>query len=222
MDPKKTGVVVRGQRFQFGSAEWPAGKGVLQVYAPVALERNPALAELIPKFRDAMTGAPVVAVPDRYLHVTIDVVADVPLERIPDSELRELAAAIGENLTDVPPFRGTAGPAIAGGTGAKLYISPASPLMLAQRQVRTAIRAVRGEPAATWIQPRPHVTTHFCTLPPGETIDSDPWNRNLYKAVDSLLAPIEITHVLLVEVRADDTTREFSWSPVSDPIPLAG
>lgn len=50
--------MVRGQRPLVGSAEWPAGKGVLQEYAPVALERNPALAELIPKFRDAITGAP--------------------------------------------------------------------------------------------------------------------------------------------------------------------
>jgi hypothetical protein len=213
---------VHGQQFQFGSALWPEGQGVLQVYAPVDLGKHPDLMELIRASRQAMSGAPVVAVEDRYMHVTIDVVAGVTVDEVPDSERTALAEAIGESLRDLPVFCGTVGPVVAGGAGAKLYISPASPLELVQQRVRTVIRTLRGEASATWTQPRPHVTSHFCTLPAGETVDSDPWNRRLYKGADSLLAPIEITHVLLVDVRADNTTREFSWTPVSDPIPLAG
>lgn len=212
---------MRGQKFQFGSEEWPKGKGVLQVYAPVALERNSALAVLISKFRQAMTGSPVVAVEDRYLHVTIDVIAGATEDRISESERAELVTALHKALSDVPSFQGSVGPAVAGGTGAKMYISPAAPLELVQRRVREVIRAVRGDAAATWIQPRPHVTTHFCTLPEGQTTDSDPWSRKLYKAADALVVPLEISEVMLVDVRADNGTCAFTWTAASEPIPLA-
>ncbi|RBO91356.1 hypothetical protein [Nocardia puris] len=209
-----------GQKFQFGSSVWPQGRGVVQVYALVDLDKHIELAELLRAARQAMDGAPVVAVRDEHVHVTIDVVAGVTADRIPNSERAELAVAISDALADVPIFRGTVGPTVAGGTGAKMYISPASPLVLVQDQVRKAIRTLRGDAASTWTQPRPHLTTHFCTAPDGEIVDSDPWNRRLYKAADSLLAPIEIAYVQLVDVRADNATKAFSWTPVSDPIPL--
>ncbi|WP_328435834.1 hypothetical protein [Nocardia puris] len=74
----------------------------------------------------------------------------------------------------------------------------------------------------TWAPTRPHASLHYCNLPTGQYESSDRWNRLLRKAADSLLAPLEVTQVVLVDVRPDNVTKDLTWTAVSDPIPLAG
>lgn len=101
--------------FEFGTAPWPDGASVLQVYLPVdlALEANRELAGLISQWLAAVRDAPVVPVADDHLHVTLDVVADRVAEEIPDAERAELATALRHRLHDWPTYRGTADSALA-------------------------------------------------------------------------------------------------------------
>ena len=197
------------QRFEFGDQPWPAGCGVLQVYALVDLAANPELAELVDQAQTAMHGAPVTLVDDDVLHVTLDVVAGVTAQQVPPADREQLAGALRARLADVPAYQGFAGSPIAYVSGPILDISPAGPLVRVQHEVRDVLRAVRGEAACTWRQAKPHLSLGYCHT----AADSDPWARRL-RRIDPNHAPLAITSVAVVEVQPDEDTKRLEWTVV--------
>jgi len=190
---------------------------VLQVYAPIDLTINRELAGMIAKARRAMQGAPVALVEDRFLHTTIDVVAGVTADLVPQAERDELAAALGSRLATVPAYHGSAGSCLAYVSGPVIDVSPAAALREVQSAVRHVIRRVRGESACTWSQAKPHISLGYCPTQTG----SDPWGRKL-RQIDPNHVPLHITSVALVDVRPDNVTKRLEWTAVAPPIPLAG
>uniref|UniRef100_UPI003F495837 2'-5' RNA ligase family protein n=1 Tax=Pseudonocardia sp. CA-138482 TaxID=3240023 RepID=UPI003F495837 len=205
---------VRPYAFSFGDRPWPPDGAVLQVYMPVDLVTNRELAELIERWRAAVRGAPVAWLPDRMLHVTLDVVADATAEHISDRERGELADALAERLAGWPCYQGLAGSALAYPSGVVVDISPAGPLCALAGQVRAALRAVRGAAAVTWRQSKPHVSLGYAHA----VADSDPWQRAL-RQIDPAHAPLRLAEVHLVEVHADPATARLEWESVAA-IPL--
>lgn len=205
------------QQFHFGAQPWPDGAGVLQIYAPVSLELNPELAILISQCRAVTQGAPVTEVEDAFLHLTLDVIADVTAEHIPQVERDVLDAALRKRLADVPVVYASAGSPLAYATGVILDVGDAAPLRGLQYAVREVIGDVRGPAACTWQQSKPHVSLSYCHTP----CDSDPWARKV-RQVDPNHAPLTIDSASLVEVRPDNATKALEWTAVAPPIPLAG
>ena len=72
--------------FMYGDQPWPEGITTLQLYAPVDLALNPELAELLPRWRTALDGAPVWLVENEHLHVTLDMISDAPCDDITTEE----------------------------------------------------------------------------------------------------------------------------------------
>jgi hypothetical protein len=206
---------MKPQQFQFGDQPWPEGKGVVQVYAPIDLAINPELAELVGKCRAAAHGAPVTDIDDRFLHATIDVVAGVTSDQVPQAERDELAAALRDRLADVPCYEGSAGSFLAYASGFVLDTSPAAPLREVQRVVREVIREVCGDTACTWSQAKPHISLSYCHT----ACDSDLWARKA-RQVDPNHAPLRIRSVALVDVRPDNVAKRLEWSPIAAPILL--
>ncbi|MGH3585139.1 MAG: hypothetical protein ACRDQ0_02350, partial [Pseudonocardia sp.] len=142
-------------------------------------------------------------------------------EDIPDSERAELLEALRDRLTGWPVYRGSAGSALAYGSGVVVDISPAAPLGDLARAVREVLRAVRGEAAGTYRQPKAHLSLAYAH----STADSDPWQSKLRK-VDPNHAVIELAEVHLVdvrvEVRPDSETPTFTWESLGAQIRLTG
>jgi hypothetical protein len=207
---------MKPQQFQFGDQPWPEGQGVLQVYAPIDLAINPELAELVGKCRAASQGAPVTEVDDRFLHITLDVVAGCTSDQVSPAKRDELADALRVRLASVPAYQGSAGSCLAYVSGFVLDISPAGPLREVQRAVRSVIREVCGDAACTWSQAKPHIGLSYCHT----ATDSDPWQRKARQA-DPNHAPLRIGSVALVDVRPDNATKRLEWSPVAPAMPLA-
>jgi 2'-5' RNA ligase len=201
---------VKPQVFEFGSAPWPDGLTVLQVYAPVMLRANSELAGLVIRWRAALHGAPLALVSDDQLHITLDVVADRPAGEVSAQERATLAAALQDRLTGWPCYHGSAGSALAYSSGAVVDISPAEPLVRLGREVRTVLQDVRGPASATWRQAKPHISLGYAR----ELADSDPWQRAL-RQVDPNHAPLYLDEVHLVEVQANSATKELTWGSVA-------
>lgn len=201
--------------FMYGAEPWPEGITTLQLYAPVDLTLNPELAELLPRWRAALDGAPVGLVQDKDLHVTLDMISDAPGGNITPAERTALADTIRHALVDMPAYRGRIGGALAYRSGAVLDISPAEPLRHLHMTLRRAIHEVRG-PDSTKFQPsKAHVSLAYAT----GTANSDIYQSKLRK-IDPNNAPLRLDEVQLVELNMDHDAGQVWWTTVAS-FPLA-
>ena len=194
----------------FGSDPWPAGVTTLQFYAPVDLTRNPELAKLVLRWRDALSSVPVTLVEDQWLHVTLEAITDKPAGEISQAERNELAGAVQEALKNVPAYSGTAGSCLAYLSGAIVDISPAQPLLELHRILRHAVHSVRGSGSTAYQPSKPHMSLGYAT----KTVNSDPIQRQLRK-VDPNNAPLHLSEVQLVEISIDQQDSRLEWETVA-------
>lgn len=195
--------------FMYGDQPWPPGITTLQLYAPVSLELNPELAELLPRWRAALDGAPVWLVEDEHLHVTLDMVSDAPAGEITSDERRALAASLRQAVAEFPVYRGRAGGCLSYSSGAVVDVSPAEPLRRLHLALRRAIHAVRGPDSTGYRVPKAHISVAYASA----TADSDFYQSRL-RQVDPNGAPLQLDEVQLVEVGVDQTTGRLEWTTV--------
>ena len=212
---RRQGVAVERYVFMYGSEPWPPGITTLQLYAPVSLELNPELAELLPRWRAALEGAPVGLVQDKDLHVTIDMISDAPGGDITAAERTALADAIRQGLAGTPAYRGRIGGALAYRSGAILDISPAEPLRQLHLTLRRAIHSVRGPSSTQYRVPKAHASIAYAT----GTANSDDYQSRL-RQVDPNNAPLRLDEVQLVELHMDHQAGQVWWTTVAS-FPLA-
>lgn len=196
--------------FMYGAEPWPEGITTLQLYAPVDLSANPELAELLPRWRTALDGAPVGLVQDKDLHVTLDMISDAPGGDITAAERTALAEAIREALVNEPAYRGRIGGALAYRSGAILDISPAEPIRKLHLALRRAIHTVRGPNSTQYRVPKAHVSIAYAT----GTANSDDYQSKL-RQVDPNNAPLRLDEVQLVELNMDHQAGQVWWTTVA-------
>jgi 2'-5' RNA ligase len=201
--------------FRYGSAPWPAGVSALQIYAPLNLAQNSVLAGLLPRWRAALTGAPVALVPDDQLHITLDMVTDAPAGDIPAHERAQLVDVLAAVAAGRPAYRGHAGGALAYTSGAVVDVSPAEPLRQLHLVLRRAIHAVRGPDSTGYRVPKAHISIAYAKA----AADSDRYQSRL-RQVDPNGAPLHLDEVQLVEVGVDQAAGQLRWTTVAS-FPLA-
>ncbi|WP_157845576.1 2'-5' RNA ligase family protein [Kitasatospora phosalacinea] len=179
----------------FGTVPWSEGLRVLQVYALPDPPAEPALRALVSGVRAAMSGAPIVPIPDERLHVTLDMVTDAPAHAVTARERAALAGALREALAGTAPVALLAGSATVTPRGVLIDLHPDGELADLQRRVRAAIHAVRGPDSTGYRLGVIHLSAGYAAA----DTDTDPLTVLLHR-VRPGHAPLTLRRVALVEV----------------------
>jgi hypothetical protein len=149
------------------------------------------------------------------LHLTIEMVADVPAADISAGERQSLTDALHKALADVAPFETEVGPPIGNRAGAVLDVWPEDRAVALQDRVRAAIRTTRGDAALQHDGGRLHVQLGYSY----QAANSDSLNSRL-RAITPRRARLRIDTVHLLNVRfaiAPDTGGwRLSWKPLAE------
>ncbi|MFI7337010.1 2'-5' RNA ligase family protein [Streptomyces sp. NPDC050085] len=146
---------------------WEDGFAALHAYLAPRAGVDDELLALAHACRPAMLSYPIdPAIPAEpgtpgTLHVTIEMIADVPACDISVRERDVLIDALRKELADVAPFVAELGPPLAGRAGAVLDVWPDGQVLALQERVRAAIRATRGEAALVHSGGRPHCSLGY-------------------------------------------------------------
>lgn len=138
--------------FQWGTEPWKEGTApsLLHVYVPVALGRNPELAELVHGVRAATKGDPLTHVGDEWLHITIYQLSSQPAAEIQEAERQALATELTRQMKTVAPFTITVGSTLAYGTGLIFDLGPDEPLNELRTAATRAFEVVFGSGATEY------------------------------------------------------------------------
>jgi 2'-5' RNA ligase len=102
------------------------------------------LHEVAARYRAALSDLPAVtAVPDRWLHLTVQGVGFT--DEVTDDDLRAITAEAGARLADMEPFEIQLGPAVVADEAIALPAQPESDVRAVRRAIRAAIADVWGE-----------------------------------------------------------------------------
>jgi 2'-5' RNA ligase len=180
---------------RFADRPWNSGESVLQVFAVPDVSVDHALSVLIKACRTAMKPFPIRPLSNEKLHVTLEMVTDVPADRIPAAERAELITSLENHLADIPAFRFLAGSPVANKAGAYLDCWPDDDLNTLHHAVRSAVRAVRGPQAVSYSGGRPHCSLGYSWA----NGDSDAL-QSVLRAISPSHAPFTVAGVVLAEV----------------------
>ncbi|MFE4869519.1 2'-5' RNA ligase family protein [Streptomyces sp. NPDC056682] len=167
----------------------------LHVYAVPDLALDTDLGTLVEACRRVMEPFPILSLHDGLLHITLEVVADVPSEAVSAAERADLIAALETSLADTPPFTVLAGSPVASKAGAFLDCWPDDGLTSLHQKVRSAVQAVRGPGAVVYSGGRPHCGLGYSYA----AADSDPLQSAL-RAISPSHAEFTVNQVVLVDV----------------------
>ncbi|MBD0690933.1 2'-5' RNA ligase family protein [Streptomyces sp. CBMA123] len=179
----------------FGRTPWPDGLRVLQVYALPDLPAGSALHTLLTDLRKALTGYPVLPVPDDRTHITLDMITSTPADTIGPAEHRRLADRLRTAVAGTGPIRLQAGSPIAYRTGVRLDLHPDHALAALQRRVRTAVHHVFGPDSTDYPLGVLHTTAGYATA----DADTDELAQTIHR-VRPGHAPFTVRRIILNEV----------------------
>jgi hypothetical protein len=92
------------------------------------------------------------------LHLTVEMLADVPSAEYDDAVRAEVAQALATEVADIRPFTTGVGPPIANIAGAVLDVWPEEEVLTLTERIRTAVRKSRGDKALQHSGGPTHVT----------------------------------------------------------------
>ncbi|MFJ2744817.1 2'-5' RNA ligase family protein [Streptomyces sp. NPDC087440] len=212
---------------KFRGRPWESGMGALHVYVLPRPGVDAELLRLVQACRPILAGYPI---DPQYgsgpsdaglLHLTGEMLADVPSADYDEAAREEIVAALHAELADMPPFMTQVGPPIGNASGAVLDVWPEEDVGAVIERVRGAIRATRGEDALQHSGGRPHISLGYSHA----RASSDPLNGELRNAVLPRRATLAVDRVHLLDVTwaFDDGLGgwRMAWDPVAE-IPLRG
>ncbi|MEV6927056.1 2'-5' RNA ligase family protein [Dactylosporangium sp. NPDC051485] len=192
------------------------------VYVLPDLHRDQALAGLIGKARTVMAGYPAIAaVPDAWLHATVQMVTGRAGDDITTGQREALTAAVQHRLGGVAPFTVTAGSALANRSGVVLDLDgdePDEPWTALSSGVRDAITDVFGPGSTDYDPGPPHITLGYAHGP----ADSGEVQSALRRTVRPSHAPLHVDAVWVLDVIQDPARSEYRWRQPVARIPLHG
>ncbi|MFE9407349.1 2'-5' RNA ligase family protein [Streptomyces sp. NPDC006704] len=180
---------------RFADHPWKNGESVLQVFAVPELSVDRPLSVLIEACRTAMKPFPIRPLSDEMLHVTLEMVTDLPADQISPAERAELITSLENHLAGISAFRFLAGSPVANKAGAYLDCWPDDDLNTLHHAVRSAVRAVRGPQAVCYCGGRPHCSLGYSWADG----DSDAL-QSVLRAISPSHAPFTVVGVVLAEV----------------------
>lgn len=150
------------------------------------------------------------------LHLTCEMLADMPSGEYDESSLTDVADAVRAELSDVPTFTTEAGPPIGNIAGAVLDIWPEADTVALIERIRSAIRKARGDMALQHVGGRPHISLGYSYA----SASSDPLNSELRNKVAPRRATLLVDRVHLLDVAwtLDETLGgwRMAWEPVAE------
>ncbi|MFE1405479.1 2'-5' RNA ligase family protein [Streptomyces sp. NPDC058770] len=188
---------------RFRGQPWVSGERVLHVYVCPQAGVDDELLRLVHGATEAMAPYPIdPQAPDcpadpGWLHLTVEMIADVPAAAINGRERADLVAALTDGLADFDAFETEVGPPIANIAGAVLDVWPQDRAVALQNRVRDVIRAVRGEGAVMPSSDRPHLSLGYAYA----EADSDPLNSVLRTRVTPRRAPLAVDRIHVLDVK---------------------
>lgn len=180
---------------RFADRPWSSGESILQVFAVPEPAVDHPLTVLIEACRTAMKPFPIRPLGNDMLHVTLEMVTDVPADRIPSAERAELITSLESHLAGISAFRFLAGSPVANKAGAYLDCWPDDDLNTLHQAVRSAVQAVRGPEAVRYSGGRPHCSLGYSWADG----DSDAL-QSILRAISPSHAPFTVVGVVLAEV----------------------
>ncbi|MCZ1012145.1 hypothetical protein [Streptomyces lydicus] len=154
------------------------------------------------------------------LHLTGEMLADVPAAEYNEAAREELANALRAELSDVAAFTTEVGPPIGNIAGAVLDVWPEADTVALIERIRTAISKTRGDVALQHSGGRPHISLGYSW----GSASSDPLNSELRNKVVPRRATLFVDRVHLLDVAwtLDDDLGgwRMSWERVAE-IPLS-
>lgn len=212
---------------RFQGRPWPSGTSVLHVYVlpcPGVDDELLSLARAcVPLMEEYPVDPQLSGTGDDagLLHLTVEMLADVPADEYDQSALQQLVEALGEELAVVAPFTTEVGPPMANIAGAVLDVWPEADAEVVREATRTAIRKARGEAALQHSGGRLHISLGYAD----GTGSSDRLNSRLRNEVTPRRAPLLVdrVHLLAVTWTEDEGSGgwRMSWDSVAE-IPLGG
>lgn len=203
--------------FQQGQDTWGAGTpSLLHAYVAVDLDHHSELLELIRGIRAATEGDPLAHGGDRWLHITLYQLSEMPASEITDAERQALASELTTQLRTIAPFTITVGSPLPYGTGIVFDLGPDEPLNALRTATTRAFEIVRGAEATSYDTGVLHPTESYATAE--ITLEHFHQIQRRVRRVRPSHAPLHIDSVHLVDVTAD-TAKTITWDQVAA-IPL--
>lgn len=172
-----------------------AGARALHIYAVPDLTVDKDLAALVEQCRTAMRGHPILPAVDRYLHLTLDVVAARYSDTVSAAERAVLVETLEAALADVGAFTLQLGSPLAGRAGGLLDVSPDCEVDALHRAIRAAVQqAVPSD----YVYPVPPV---HCSLGYSYAVGSSDQLQSAFRRIRPSHAPMTVDSVQLVDVR---------------------
>lgn len=228
---RRSGVRVGGEECvepfvpKFRGRPWVSGMRALHVYVLPRPGVDDELLGLAETCRPILGGYPIdpqcgIDPSDAdLLHLTCEMLADVPAAEYDEAALTEVVDALRAELSDVPAFTTEAGPPIGNVAGAVLDVWPEKATVALIERTRSAIRKARGDEALQHSGGRPHISLGYSY----GTASSDPLNSELRNKVVPRRATLlaDRVHLLDVAWTFDDELGgwRMSWEVVAE-IPL--
>ncbi|GAA2312563.1 hypothetical protein Scani_00170 [Streptomyces caniferus] len=210
---------------KFQGRRWVDGMRVLHVYVLPRSGVDDELLEMAQACRPHLTSYPI---DPQYgsdptdagvLHLTAEMLADVPSAEYDEAARAEVAEALRSELADVPAFSAEVGPPIGNVAGAVLDVWPEEDTLALIEKVRTAVRKTRGDEALQHSGGRPHISLGYSY----GSASSDPLNTDLRLLVTPRRATLYVDRVHLLDVAwtFDEELGgwRMSWEPVAE-VPL--
>jgi len=207
------------ERFLTPARLWPAGVTRLHVYLLPDLTVDAGLAGLLSRCRAVLDTVPfVAAVPDPWLHATVQMITGRAAAQISTHERQRLVAALTAALADVPACSLTVGSVMASASGVVADMDgdlPGEPFHEIYLRCRQAIADALGPDAIAYETLPPHLTLGY-GIAPG---DSGTVQSALRRQVRPSHATMTVRQVHLLDVVQDADRSQYRWTPVAR-IPL--
>lgn len=210
---------------KFQGRPWPSGMRVLHVYVLPRPGVDDELLSLAQTCRPILLGYPIDPQcggdpsDAGVLHLTVEMLADVPSAEYDEAARADLVNALGAELADVPAFTTKVGPPIGNIAGVVLDVWPEADTVALIERTRRAIRKVRGDKALQHSGGRPHISLG-CSY---GSVSSDPLNAELRNEVVPRRATLRVDRVHILDVAwtfdEDLVGWCMTWEPVEE-IPL--